>query len=168
TVIATVTATDADGSAAITYSITGGAPLGLFEIDANGNVSLAAGQHLDFETTPSYILTVEASDGSAPVDTATVTITVTDIDEIAPDAPTIESVDDDVAPTTGPVTNGGKTNDTQPTIRLTFSTTGYTGAVAGDRVQLYNGASALGAAILLSATDITNGFIDITPSALGD
>src|SRR6185295_12079813 len=58
---------------------------GLFEIDsATGAVSLAAGKSLDAETTTSHVLTVTASDGSAPVDTATVTITVTDVDDNNP------------------------------------------------------------------------------------
>ena len=35
-------------------------------------------------------------------------------------------------------------------------------------VQLYDGASTLGAAVLLSTTDISNGFVDITPDPLTD
>src|SRR4029079_8090779 len=43
TTIATVTATDADATAVVTYSITGGDPDGLFEVDANtGGGSLGA------------------------------------------------------------------------------------------------------------------------------
>jgi Ca2+-binding RTX toxin-like protein len=163
-VIATVAATDQDATANITYSITGGAPLGLFEVGADGKVSLAAGQHLDFETTPSYILTVEASDGSGTVDTATVTITVTDADEIAPGAPSIDHIEDDEGLVTGNVTPGGKTDDAQPTVRITLPGD----ALENDRVQLYNSAATLGAAVILSSNDILNGFVDVPVATLND
>ena len=72
----------------VTYSITGGNGAGLFEIDPiTGEVSLASGQSLDAETATSHVLTITASDGTAPVDTSTVTITVTDVDEFDVSAP---------------------------------------------------------------------------------
>jgi Ca2+-binding RTX toxin-like protein len=82
TVIATVSATDADITSGVSYEITAGDPDGLFEIDASGNVSLAAGKSLDAETATSHVLTVTATedDGTA-TDTATVTITVTDVNQ---------------------------------------------------------------------------------------
>ncbi|MDT8424104.1 MAG: Ig-like domain-containing protein, partial [Desulfuromonadales bacterium] len=62
-------------------------------------------------------------------DTTSLTLT---IDTQAPGQPTIESVTDDVAPTTGNVTNGGATNDTQPTLSGK--------AEAGSTVNIYIGA----------------------------
>ena len=85
------------------------------------------------------------------------------IDTTAPNAPSITSVTDDASPVTGPVADGGSTNDTTPTIRVSLS---GTGAVAGDTVQLYNGTTPLGSAVSLSGTNISNGFVDITTAAL--
>src|SRR4029077_14687879 len=91
------------------------------------------------------------------------TITVTDADEIAPGAPSIDQVADDQAPGVGNLANNGKTNDTEPTIRISLV---GTGAQENDSVQLYNGLATLGAAVLLDAAMIANGFVDITPDPL--
>ena len=85
------------------------------------------------------------------------------IDTTAPNAPSITSVTDNVSPVTGTVADGGSTNDTTPTIRVSLTSTG---AVAGDSVQLYNGTTALGSAVTLTSTDITAGHIDITTGTL--
>jgi Ca2+-binding RTX toxin-like protein len=85
------------------------------------------------------------------------------IDTSVPNAPSITSITDNVSPVTGTLVDGGSTNDTTPTIRI--SLTG-TNAVSGDRVQLYNNTTTLGTAVTLTATDISNGFLDITTSAL--
>src|SRR5262249_52195958 len=76
----------------------------------------------------------------------------------APGVPTITQVTD-----TGVVANGGSTNDTTPTVRIGLS---GTNAAAGDQVQLFNGTSALGSAIVLTSSNISNGFIDDTTAAL--
>lgn len=83
TAIGTVTATDAEGNS-ISYSITAN-DNGLFEITAGGELSLASGQTLDFETSTSHNITVEATDGGLS-NTATITIDVTDVDESASSA----------------------------------------------------------------------------------
>ena len=101
--VAQVRATDADGTApnnAVRYSITSGNvelldnngdPTGamLFSIGGDGAITLNA--PLDYDTAPtSYTLTITASDGGAnpPADamtsTETVTITLTDINDVAP------------------------------------------------------------------------------------
>ena len=77
-VIGTVAATDADGDA-VTYWITAGNGSGTFSIDLNEGFVLIR-KALDYETTTSYTLTVEARDGNGGVDSATVTITVTDVE----------------------------------------------------------------------------------------
>ena len=74
---AAVTATDADDDT-LTYTL-GGADAGSFDIDA-GTGQLMTSAALDFETTPSYTVTVTASDGTDEAMVA-VTITVTDVDE---------------------------------------------------------------------------------------
>ena len=107
TEIARVSATDADGTdeySNVTYSITGGNvalvddagnPTGemLFTIGSDGAITLNA--PLDFETAPSHTLTIGASDGAdadgmddTVIDaTATVTITVGDINDESPSVP---------------------------------------------------------------------------------
>ena len=72
-----VTATDADGDA-ITYAIRGTA----FSIDsAAGQIRVATGAVLDYETTPSYSVTVLAVDSQNGTDTIAVTINVLDVRE---------------------------------------------------------------------------------------
>ena len=63
-------------SETITYSITAGNPDGIFAIDANtGEISIAAGQSLNYDTATQHILTVEATD-SAETNTADITVNV--------------------------------------------------------------------------------------------
>ncbi|MGK4352154.1 BapA/Bap/LapF family large adhesin [Enterobacter sichuanensis] len=88
-------------------------------------VPLSAGDHFFEATTTANLIT----SGRSPA--ATVTIDLT-----APDTPTIGAVIDDVAPGTGPLTNGQATNDNQPTL------TG-TGAV-GDTISVYSNGVLLG------------------------
>ena len=85
------------------------------------------------------------------------------IDTVAPAVPIINQVTDDVLPVTGVVANGGSTDDTTPTVRISLS---GTNAAAGDQVQLFNGTSALGSAIVLTSGNISNGFVDVTTAAL--
>jgi hypothetical protein len=78
TEVGTVPATDDDGDP-LDFAITGGDPVGAFDIDSDGLVTVAA--PLDYETAPSYTLSVEVSDGWDS-DTATVTVAVTDVFEV--------------------------------------------------------------------------------------
>ena len=74
--VGTVAATDPGGEA-VTYKITSGAA-GKFDIDYNlGDIIVVGG--LDYETTSTYTLTVEARNPKGRTDTATVTINVTDV-----------------------------------------------------------------------------------------
>ena len=80
--LGTVSATDPEGGA-VRYKITAGNDAGALAIDAASGALTVAGA-LDYETTPSYDLTVEAtSGGGTATATATVpvTITVTNVDE---------------------------------------------------------------------------------------
>ena len=72
-------ATDPQGEP-LTYTITGGDTDSVFSIDSDGNLEVFGS--LDYETTTSYQLTVEVSDGTETA-TATVDITVTDVVENA-------------------------------------------------------------------------------------
>ncbi len=60
-VIATLSASDPEGGT-MTYSLVG-APAGLFTINGN-QIQVAAGASFDFETTPSYALTVRVTDST--------------------------------------------------------------------------------------------------------
>src|SRR5207248_2369007 len=99
-----------------------------------------------------YTITARVTD-QAGNQSAVSTSTLTDSDATTvPNAPAITSGTDDVAPVTGTLANNGFTNDTDLTVKV--SLTG-TGAVAGDTVQLYNGAgtgSQLGTSYTLTAT----------------
>src|SRR5262249_32377352 len=85
------------------------------------------------------------------------------IDTVAPGVPIISQVTDDVLPVTGVVANGGSTDDTTPIVRISLS---GTNAAPGDQVQLFNGTSALGSAVVLTSGNISNGFVDVTTAAL--
>ena len=75
-----VTATDPEGSA-LTYAL-GGADAGLFEVNSStGQITVGDGTTLDFKTTASYSVRVEARDPSAGRDSIDVTISVTNVDE---------------------------------------------------------------------------------------
>ena len=90
------------------------------------------------------------------------------LDTLAPAAPAITSVTDDVLPVTGALTSGGSTNDTDLTVRVSLS---GTNAVAGDTLQLYNGtgtSSQLGTSYTITSGDISNGFADVQTGALSN
>ncbi len=104
-VISTVIATDADPTDTVSYTITGGNASGLFAINSStGAVSLAAGRNLDAETATSHVLMVTANESNGSgFDTATVTLTVTDVDEFDPEftadnypATVVDDIADDV------------------------------------------------------------------------
>ena len=76
--VGTVSATDAD-SDTLSYTIESGNGDGKFAIDGTGAITTAAA--LDYETTPSHTLTVQADDSNGGTDTATVSVTVTDVEE---------------------------------------------------------------------------------------
>lgn len=75
-----VTAFDEDGNS-LTYSIVSGNAAGIFAMDAQGNLTVANGTLLDYETTTSYTLGIAASDGTATSATGFVTVNVTDVFE---------------------------------------------------------------------------------------
>ena len=75
-----VTATDPEGSA-IAYAL-GGADAGLFEVDSStGQITVGDNTTLDFKTTASYEVRVDARDPRGGRDEIDVTISVTNVDE---------------------------------------------------------------------------------------
>ena len=80
-VFATISASDDDATAPnneiARYDITGGTSMGLFDIDANGGISVASSTTFDYDTTTSYTLEITATDGGAtPMTSDVKTITI--------------------------------------------------------------------------------------------
>ncbi|MGH8450342.1 Ig-like domain-containing protein, partial [Pseudomonas sp.] len=100
-----------------------------------------------------YNFKVTATDvaGNVSADSATRQITV---DTTPPNSPVISSVVDNVGTVTGDIANGGRTNDTTPTLNGT--------AEAGSVVRIYNGVNLLGSVVA------TNGSWTYTTTALTD
>jgi hypothetical protein len=85
---------------------------------------------------------------------------------VAPAAPTITSVTDNVTPVTGPLANGGFTNDTALSVQVSLANTG---ARAGDFIQLFNGSNPLTTTpYKLTAGDISNGSVTLTTNTLSN
>ena len=83
TVLGTVEATDPDGDT-LTYLIISGNDAEAFSLDSvSGELIVSTSLALDFETTPTYSLGIEVSDGALS-DSATVTVNLTDVDENEP------------------------------------------------------------------------------------
>ncbi|WP_226905315.1 hypothetical protein, partial [Poseidonibacter ostreae] len=114
----------------------------------------------DSTVTSADTLTVSNTEDAAG-NSANVDFTVPDI--VAPNVPTITSITDDEGGITGNVADNGRTDDTNLVVRV--SLTG-TEAVAGDTIQLYNDTTALGTTVVLTSTDISRGYKDITTSGL--
>ncbi len=101
----TSTDLDRDGNA-ITYSITGGNALGGFAINpATGQITVNNSAVLDYETTPSFTLTVQASDGTL-TGTATITINLTNVVEGVPPAQTPQTIST-IPPSLLPIPSSG-------------------------------------------------------------
>ena len=88
TAVTTVTATDLDAGATLTYSIVGGADAAKFTIDANtGALSFVSAPDVESPTDAGgnnvYDVTVQVSDGTL-TDTQAIAVTVTDVNDNAP------------------------------------------------------------------------------------
>ena len=84
TVVGSVAASDQDAGDTLSYSITAGNTSGAFAIDsATGEISVANSVALNFETSPSFSLTVEVQDDGTGTlsDSCTVTIDLIDVNE---------------------------------------------------------------------------------------
>ena len=80
-----VTATDEDAGDTLTYSLDTTAATSFGIDSATGQLQTLAA--LDYETTPSYVVTVTVSDGRGGTASSEVTITVTDVLDTPPPAP---------------------------------------------------------------------------------
>lgn len=139
-----VTGTAEPGST-ITLKDANGNVIGTGKTGSDGKFTVSLGTPL----TNGEQVTATATDAAGNTSQGT---TITAPDLTAPDAPTLGSVTDDVAPLTGSVTNGGSTNDPRPQLSGT--------AEAGSTVTIYDGGVAIGTALVAS-----NGTWTFTPSA---
>jgi hypothetical protein len=106
----------------------------------------------------------DASSNNANLTTAAIADNVNfKVDTTAAAAPSISRVIDDVGNVTTDVASGGTTDDTDLVIRVSLANTN---AALGDTVQLNIGSTALGNAVTLTATNITDAYVDITSTAL--
>jgi len=175
-VLADVNATDPDDQGGggndatndfenLKYSITGGNGAGLFEIDADtGQISLASGQQLNYESANQHVLTVKVQDqnGTGLSDTVDVTINVTDVNEapsLAVDATPV-SVNEGTVPAT-PIADvdgtdpdlGGGNDLLNNFENLTYSIQSVDGFTSGTTYNLFTINSGTGEISLASALD---------------
>ncbi|NLG96041.1 MAG: tandem-95 repeat protein [Chloroflexi bacterium] len=80
TEVGTVTARD-DENDDFTFAITEGNTGGAFAISSSGLISVANPAALDFETAPTFSLTITATDDGGAAGTATITVNLSDINE---------------------------------------------------------------------------------------
>lgn len=81
-IVGTVAVTDPDAGETFTFSITGGNTGNVFHIDsATGQLTVADASLLDFETRPTWTLTVRVTDSGMLTDTATITINLNDVND---------------------------------------------------------------------------------------
>lgn len=82
TVVATASGTDVDAGDSLSWAIVSGNTNGAFSIDAaSGQIRVAKPLELNFETNPSFGLTVQASDQFGGTDTAVITVSLNDLNE---------------------------------------------------------------------------------------
>jgi hypothetical protein len=148
-------------SETLTYSITAGNPDGIFAINSNtGEISIAAGQSLDYETDDQHILTVKASD-STESNTATVTVNVNNV------RPKIAITDDDAD-------NSLSKGDTSTiTFTLTEASTDFVQAdatISGGTLSNWNATSSTvyTATFTPTAESTTNGEIHVANDKFSD
>lgn len=84
-VVGTVAASDSDAADVLSYAITGGNQAGAFAIaSATGQITVTASAPLDFETTPTFALTVTVTDNDPhqpKSDLAVITVNLTNVNE---------------------------------------------------------------------------------------
>ncbi|MCA9060152.1 MAG: cadherin repeat domain-containing protein, partial [Planctomycetaceae bacterium] len=86
TSVTTMSATDPDIGQTLTYSIASGNSLGAFAINSlTGEVTVADSSQLDFETVPSFFLSIGVTDNGTPAKTAfgRLVINLLDVNEVA-------------------------------------------------------------------------------------
>ncbi|WP_197092639.1 cadherin domain-containing protein [Labilibaculum euxinus] len=103
-VVGTVLATDGDaGTSFSAWTETGGTGASIFEINASsGAITVTDNSGIDYETTTSYTYIVTVSDGTNTSAAETITINITDVNDVAPivTASQTFNIDEDASNTT--------------------------------------------------------------------
>jgi uncharacterized repeat protein (TIGR01451 family) len=147
------------------FSITSGNTNSAFAISSAGQITVADSGELDFETTPSYPLTVEITKADTTSQSATITINVTNVNEgptlvltkgvLASDNPTSDatvSPNPSIVPVDGNIFSADAGDTVQ--YQLTIENTGDTGgAPAYDVIITDPALSELTALTIISVTD---------------
>ena len=85
TIVGNIAASDFDAgiNGNLNFSLTGGTGLTAFAVDSAGQITVSDSSQLDFESTTSFTLIIQVTDGGSPglTDTATITINVNDLNE---------------------------------------------------------------------------------------
>jgi large repetitive protein len=136
TAVGTASATDPDVPAqTFTWAITGGNTLGAFAINANtGQITVADVGDVDFETNPTFALTVQATDnGSPPLsDTGTITINLNDLN----DAPVVSAATLSLAENSANGTSAGTASATDQDLPAQTLAWAITGGNIGGAFQI--------------------------------
>ncbi len=122
TAVHTISASDPDADTNLNYSILSGNVNNAFAINSmTGAITVSNAAALDFETTPSFTLTVRVSDGSLS-DDAIVTIDVNDLNEAPRITPATLTVEENVG--VGFVLQEVEASDPDADTQLSFSIVG--------------------------------------------
>ena len=127
TAVPTITATDADAGQTVTFTLSGGADMGLFSITSAGELTFNTAPDFEMPTDVGgdnmYEVIVTATDDGTTAMTATqaLTITVTDVNEHAPVFTTGTTVSYAENATTAVATVIATDADTEQTVRFTLS-----------------------------------------------
>jgi hypothetical protein len=86
TSVGTVTGSDPDAGDSLTYGIVAGNTGSTFAINSgSGEITVNDNTLLDFETNPTFVLTVRVTDTGALTDDASITINLSNVNEFPPD-----------------------------------------------------------------------------------
>lgn len=132
TVVHTVTATDPDAGTLLNYSIVGGNTNTAFAINSvSGEIIVNNASALDFETAPSFTLTVRASDGSLSAD-AMISISLNDVNEAPVGTSATVLLDENTANNTLVHTVSAEDPDAGPALIYSITAGNAAGAFAID------------------------------------
>ena len=160
TSLGTVVASDADaGTTFSNWTITGGNAAGVFGINAaTGELTIVDRTNLDFETTPSYVLSVTVSDGVNTSSVETVAITVLDQNDETPVVTPSQSFNVSESATNGTPLGTVVATDADADAGTTFTNWTITG---GNAAGVFGINAATGA---LTVVDRTSLNFETTPS----
>lgn len=148
TLVGQLNSLEPDAGQTAAWSVNGGTGQGLLDVSLDGQITVADGAVLDFETTPTLTLDVQVSDSGTPVLSANrlITISLIDINDPPTLLPQQFSVDENSDP--GTVVGTVAAQDEDAGQSVTFAITG------GDDASLFDIDAASGQITVASAADI--------------